>query len=47
MSSTKKYLSGSEKRKKKEQERQFTSKLTKIKGFFTASNSGKYDLSRY
>ncbi|XP_008188404.1 zinc finger MYM-type protein 1-like [Acyrthosiphon pisum] len=39
MSNTKKYLSGSEKRKKKEQERQFTSKLTKIKGFFIASNS--------
>lgn len=44
MSDTKKYLSGAEKRKKKEQEKQFTSKLTKITGFFTALNPGKYNI---
>lgn len=43
MSDTKKYLCGAEKRKKK-QEKQFTSKLTKITGFFTALNPGKHNI---
>lgn len=38
----KKYLSGSEKRKRKDKQNESISKLTKITGFFKNSTSSKY-----